>query len=83
MSFISISLNIFERKFLLYIASNHNEITLNHRDISLDVVKALKSLESKGAVSKVLIIGSPNSYIYKLTSIGTNLVDLIKERSND
>jgi len=80
---ITVSLNIFERKFLLLISSRGNEVDMNHNKISPQVIEALEALEKKGAITKFQLIGSNKSFQYKLTSIGSNLVDLIKAQSHD
>ena len=79
---ITINLSLFERNFLIYLSERYGESNLNHKGISEDAQKALDRLASKGAVSRIILIGSPDTYRYTLTSMGTNLVDLIKEQSN-
>jgi hypothetical protein len=80
---ITIPLDVFERRFLLMLAEREKNIIMNHDVLSLEVIKALENLESKGAISKEknILIGS-NKYRYRLTDTGSNLVALIKENLN-
>ncbi len=78
MSIITINLNIFERRFLLYLSVQGGVVGLDHYLMKSEVSDALKTLISKGAISKVKLQGT-SKYEYRLTTIGTNLVDLIKD----
>lgn len=79
---ITIKLDLFERKFILMIADRSNDVQMNLDQLKPQVVKALDDLEKKGCVYTIPIIGT-NSKIYKLTSTGITLVDMIKADSND
>ena len=75
---ITINLNIFERKFLMFVAYSDGERDIDHNGLSPQAIEALDKLEKKGAISKVQIIGTSKTFQYKLTNIGSNLVDLIR-----
>lgn len=75
---ITINLNIFERKFLVFLSTQGGVVGLDHERMTNDVSDALKSLIIKGAITRAQLSGT-SKYEYKLTTIGTNLVDLIKD----
>jgi DNA-binding HxlR family transcriptional regulator len=76
---ITISLNVFERRFLLFIASRGNEVDMDHNGLTTKALDALNTLLVKGAIIRTPLIGRDKTYQYKLTQMGTNLVDIIKE----
>jgi DNA-binding HxlR family transcriptional regulator len=79
---ITINLNIFERQFLVFLSERGGRADMKSNILSNHVLDALDALQKKGAISKTRLIGNEETYQYNLTSIGTNLVDLIKENPN-
>lgn len=75
---ITINLNIFERKFLIFLSFNGGVLGLDHERMTNDVSDALKTLIIKGAITKTQLSGT-SKHEYRLTTIGSNLVDLIKD----
>lgn len=76
---ITIKLDMFERKFLLFIASRNGEVDMDHNGLTKEAVTKLDSLDNKGAINRFKVIGTSNTYQYKLTPIGINLVGMIEE----
>jgi DNA-binding HxlR family transcriptional regulator len=62
----------------MFLSFNGGVLGLDHERMTNDVSNALKSLVAKGAITKTSLSGT-SKHEYKLTTIGSNLVDLIKE----
>ena len=75
---ITINLNIFERKFLIFLSRQGGVVGLDHYLMKSEVAEALRTLVAKGAITKTSLQGT-SKFEYRLTTIGTNLVDLIKD----
>ncbi len=75
---ITISLNMFERNFLLMLSERGGNQDMDENGLSIPARLELENLKNKGAIDIVPIVGSCMNN-YKLTSIGINLVDMIKE----
>jgi hypothetical protein len=75
---ITIQLNIFERRFLLFLAERGGRLQMENNGLEDNAIKALASLKDKKAIGiePTLFIGRKE---YILTSIGVNLVDMIKK----
>ena len=75
---ITIGLNVFERRFLVYLSENKGRMGMDTNGLSKGVLDALVSLKDKGAMK---IEDSMVLYykVYSLTEVGINLVDLIKK----
>lgn len=75
---ITINLNVFERRFLVELSKHGNRQTMDTRLLKANTIFALIDLEKKGAIRIEPTLELFRSE-YVLTSIGINLVDLIKK----
>jgi hypothetical protein len=75
---ITISLNVYERRFIGYLADRGNSVVMTKANFTENVNKALTSLKDKQIITiePTIYIGE---YQYKLTSIGINLVTLVRK----
>jgi len=75
---ITISLNVYERRFIGYLADRGGSVIMNKNKFTDNVNKSLASLKDKQIITiePTIYVGE---YQYKLTSIGTNLVDLVRK----
>jgi hypothetical protein len=79
---ITIRLDRAERQFLVFLSERGNEVDIDHNGLSENVIKAINELETKMAILSIKVIGTSNTYQYKLTPIGINLVDMIRKQVN-
>ena len=78
---ITISLNFQERKFIMMLAERGGRVLMRDNAIQHQAANALQSLVLKSCIDiqPTMIIGSRE---YVLTSIGTNIVDMIKKETS-
>jgi hypothetical protein len=80
---ITIKLDRAERNFLIFLSERGNEVDIDHNGLSEKAIKAINELETKMAIISIKLIGTSNTYQYKLTPIGINLVDMIREQISE